>query len=511
MAAPRPVPPAMVWFRQDLRISDNPALQAAAATGGPVLPVYILETEGTEATDSWPPGAASRWWLHQSLAALAADLGAACGLPLILRRGDPGKILPDLARESGAAAVFWNRRYEPAAMARDAAVKADLKARGVHTESFNAALLHEPWELRNQSGGYFKVFTPFWRACGQLPPPPAPLTRPKKLKTCDPLPSGEALANWGLQPTRPDWAGGLRQAWTPGERGAQTRLRQFLSDALKDYAAARDRPGQPGTSRLSPHLHFGEISPRQIWQATRMHADAHPASSPDAEKFLTEIGWREFSYHLLYHVPSLPQQNFRPDFDAFPWHDDPVALRAWQRGQTGYPIVDAGMRELWHTGWMHNRVRMIVASFHVKHLRQHWRTGEAWFWDTLVDADLASNAASWQWVAGSGADAAPYFRIFNPILQGERFDPQGAYVRCWVPELAGLPDSFIHKPWTAPEAVRHQAGVVLGRTYPAPIVDHDAARQAALAAFAAIRGPRAQAAAEADVTVKKRGSRGRSS
>lgn len=471
--------PAIVWFRQDLRLNDNPAFSAAAAGATPVIALYILDTT----TQDWAMGGASRWWLHHSLDKLGAALLQRYGIPLILRRGDPARILPQLANETGARRVYWNRCYEPAAVARDTALKTALKQDGIAVETQNAALLFEPWTVQTQAGGWFKVFTPFWRACRALPAPAAPKRAPQvAIHWPNPLDS-DALSDWALLPQTPDWAGGLRETWNPGEAGAAERLRDFLDEALASYARGRDHPDRTVTSRLSPHLHFGEIGPRQIWRAVQMTQDA----GGNADKFFAELGWREFSTHLLYHFPDLPHRSFRGDFDAFPWDNDDGLLRAWQQGRTGYPIVDAGMRELWHTGWMHNRVRMIVASFLVKHLRQDWRRGAAWFWDTLVDADLANNAASWQWVAGSGADAAPYFRIFNPTLQGEKFDSHGAYVRRWVPELAGLPDKYIHKPWAAPDRLLAAAGLRLGRDYPLPLVDHDGARKAALAAFASLR------------------------
>ncbi len=480
-SSPAPAP-VVVWFRQDLRLADNPALNAAAAHGAPVIALYVLDD-----SLAWKPGAASRWWLHQALNALDGDLRRQYGFGLTLRRGRAADLVPQLATQTGAQAVFWNRCYEPAAIERDAKIKAVLKQAGIVAESHNASLLYEPWTVKTQSGGWFKVYSPFWRACRALGEPPSPLPAPKQMHGHAGLES-DMLANWHLLPTKPDWAGGLRNTWVPGSLGVESMLANFIDQGLNGYAEQRDRPDMPATSRLSPHLHFGEIGPRQIWHAVRFALDAGPPSlARHGEKFLAELGWREFAHHLLFHCPSLPEQNFRSDFDAFPWHDDAAALKRWQRGQTGYPIVDAGMRELWHTGWMHNRVRMIVASFLVKHLRQHWRQGEAWFWDTLVDADLANNAASWQWVAGSGADAAPYFRIFNPMLQGERFDPEGDYVRAWVPELKAVPARFIHKPWQAPALVLREAGVSLGGNYPAPMVDHDAARISALAAFATLR------------------------
>ncbi len=492
---------ALVWFRQDLRLADNPALCAAAASGRPVVALYVLDD-----TLPWSMGGASRWWLHHSLNALDAELRRQYGFGLTLRRGRAETILPAIVEEIGAEAVHWNRCYEPAAIARDTAIKAALKAIGVDAASHNAALLYEPWTVQTQGGSWFKVYSPFWRACRALGDPPTPLPVPKQMTGVSGIAS-DKLETWGLLPSKPDWAGGMRDNWVPGSLGAETLLTTFLGHALNGYAEQRDRPDMTGTSRLSPHLHFGEIGPRQVWHAVQLAMQSGKASiAKHGEKYLSELGWREFSHHLLYHFPALPQQNFRADFDDFPWDHDEAALKRWQRGQTGYPIVDAGMRELWHTGWMHNRVRMVVASFLVKHLRQHWHQGEAWFWDTLVDADLANNAASWQWVAGSGADAAPYFRIFNPILQGERFDPEGDYVRRWVPELLALPARFIHKPWEAPALVLREAGVTLGATYPMPMVEHDKARALALAAFSALRG---QAGAEAEATMPRaRRSRG---
>lgn len=469
--------PALVWFRQDLRITDNPAFHAAASSGQPVLPFFVLDTASAR-----QPGAASRWWLHHSLAALSDSLKERYGLDLLLRRGDPAVLVPALAEEVGAASVYWNRCYEPAAIRRDSAIKTTLKAMGLQVESFNSALLLEPWMIKTKGGGWFKQFTLFWRACLAAAMPAAPQPAPgRRIAPWSGKVGGDKLALWRLTPENPDWSGGLHQSWMPGEAGAKQRLSKFLKHALAGYATERDRPDLAATSRLSPHLHFGEIGPRQIWHAVQLRLGDNPRLQPDAERFLAELGWREFSYHLLYHFPDLPERNLRPEFDAFPWRDDAGLLRAWQRGRTGYPIVDAGMRELWRTGWMHNRVRMIAASFLVKHLRQDWRRGEAWFWDTLVDADLANNAASWQWVAGCGADAAPYFRIFNPVLQGERFDPAGGYVRQWVPELAGLPNKFLHKPWLAPNNIR--AGI----DYPEPVVSLGEARQAALDAFAEMR------------------------
>jgi deoxyribodipyrimidine photo-lyase len=474
--------PTIAWFRQDLRLADNPALTAACASGAPVIPVFVLD----DATPGvWRPGGASRWWLHGSLAALADDL-AARGAALVLRRGAAEAVIPALVAEMGATQVFWNRCYEPHAVARDTRLKAALTAADVAVESYSAALLHEPWTLRTGAGAPFKVFTPFWRAARAAARPSTPLPAPGRIVGA--AAASETLDSWSLQPRRPDWAAGLRATWTPGEAAAQARLTDFLRDGLHGYAAARDRPDLPGASRLSAHLHWGEIGPRQIWAAVEAFVAAHPGVQAYADKFLAEIGWREFAAHLLFHDPALPDRPWRDAFDSFPWATDDAAINSWQHGRTGYPIVDAGMRELWATGFMHNRVRMIVASFLVKDLMIHWRRGEEWFWDTLVDADLASNAAGWQWVAGSGADAAPYFRIFNPVTQGERYDPEGVYVRRWVPELAKLPNACIHAPWLAPPATLAAAGVALGETYPKPVVDHAVARRRALAAYKSMSG-----------------------
>jgi len=474
--------PSLLWFRQDLRLADNPALAAALERGAPILPLYVLDeaAAGTRA-----PGGAGRWWLHHSLAALERAL-AARGGRLLLLRGPAERLIPALARETGAGAVFWNRCYEPWRRARDGRLETALMQAGLAAESRNAALLAEPWELQTGAGQPYKVFTPFWKVLRERPVP-TPLPAPDRLEIAE-GPAGDRLEDWGLLPRRPDWAGGLRETWTPGEAGAGERLRRFLDEALAGYAGERDRPDRESTSRLSPHLHWGEVGPRQVWQATLHAARSSPAAEKGAWKFLSELAWREFSHHLLYHWPELPERNWRPAFDAFPWAEDADAFDAWCRGRTGYPLVDAGMRQLWHEGWMHNRVRMVAASFLVKHLLLPWQRGEAWFWDTLVDADLANNAAGWQWVAGSGADAAPYFRIFNPVIQGEKFDPEGRYLRRWLPELAALPDRWLHRPWEAPAAVLRQAGVALGRDYPEPLVDHAAARARALQAFAAIKG-----------------------
>ena len=478
-SAPSPV---IVWFREDLRLSDHGALDAAAKSGAPVLCLYVLD----EASGARPLGGATRWWLAQSLRALQAQLQAK-GSALVLRRGHAASIIPDVARQTAARAVFWNEIAQaPHQAVADHVTKA-LAQIGVETKIFPSDLLAAFNAIRNKDGRGLRVFTPFWRRLQALGDPPTPLPAPRSLVSVGCIDS-EPLESWTLEPSKPDWAGGLRETWRPGEMSAQQRLHAFLDRGIQSYADNRDHPDRPSTSALSPHLRFGEISPRQVWHAARFAAAERSDLAAGVDKFLSELAWREFCRHLLYDVPDLATRNLQEAFDAFPWRHDDRALAAWQRGRTGYPIVDAGMRELWATGVMHNRVRMVVASFLVKHLLIDWRQGEAWFWDTLVDADAGNNPANWQWVAGSGADAAPYFRVFNPVLQGETFDPDGRYVRRWVPELARLPSSFIHQPWSATRLELHDAGVELGVTYPEPIVDHTAGRERALAAYAKVRG-----------------------
>ena len=436
-----------------------------------------------------PGGGASSWWLHHSLEALSKALVERGG-NLVILKGDSTVLIPQIAARYGCDLVTWTRRYGKAEREADAAIKADLKANGIRAESFNGNLLYEPMEVRSQAGGPLRVFTPFWKACRALREPPVPLPAPERMPASIAVAECLALADLALLPAKPDWAGGLRQTWQPGAAGAAKRVAEFLDGALEGYAENRDRPDFQSTSMLAPHLAFGEISPRQIWHRTEAAFLAGETTSNrrDVDKFFAELGWREFAYHLLFHYPDLARTNYQPRFDAFPWERNDAALSAWQRGQTGYPIVDAGMRELWQTGFMHNRVRMIVASFLIKHLMIDWRAGEAWFWDTLCDADPANNAASWQWVAGSGADAAPYFRIFNPFTQGEKFDPKGEYIRRYVPELAGLDNNLIHRPWEASPHILARAGITLGKTYPMPLVDHSFARERALAAFKSLSG-----------------------
>jgi deoxyribodipyrimidine photo-lyase len=474
----------LVWFRHDLRVADNPALDAAVRAGGSIVPVFVFAPQEEEL---WAPGGASRWWLHGSLLALEEEL-AARGSRLILRSStDTLAELNALAAAVKATRVFWNRRYEPRIIARDRRIKTELQSAGLEVVSFNSALLREPWEVANKQGSAFQVFTPFWRHCLALPEPAEPLPAPPDIPAPKRWPASHRLEKLALLP-RIDWAAGMRTAWSPGSAAAQGSLDNFMHRAFDDYADARDRPDRSATSRLSPHLHFGEIGPRQVWHGVRRFAQARGRHTTWRQsQFLTELGWREFAHHLLYHFPQTPENPLRAAFARFPWKSDRKDLHAWQRGKTGFPIVDAGMRQLWHTGWMHNRVRMIVGSFLVKDLLLPWNEGAAWFWDTLVDADLASNTLGWQWVCGCGADAAPYFRIFNPITQATRFDPQGTYIRQWVPELARLTEQWIHRPWEAPAEALHAGGVRLGVDYPRPLVDHGVARRHALEALATLR------------------------
>jgi deoxyribodipyrimidine photo-lyase len=481
--------PVIVWFRSDLRLADNPALHAASAAGQPVIPLYIHDdsTSGGRAL-----GGATRWWLHHSLSALGTALarlgaGQAPAPQLLLWRGRPQEVLVRLSTASGARRILCNRTYDPAIDASDAAVAAALRPRGVMLERFAGALLADPDTVLSAGRGPMRIFTAFWQRLQRIEPT-APLPAPRTLPGFDGALGGDRIEDWELLP-RTGWDAQFPARWVPGERGAAARLREFLKTQADDYRGTRDFPALAGTSRLSPHLRFGEISARQVWHAFL----AAPAGGPaelTGSGFLRELGWREFAGYTLHHFPTLPERALRREFAAFPWRDDTHALAAWQRGRTGYPLVDAGMRELWQTGWMHNRVRMVVGSFLVKDLLIAWQQGEAWFWDTLVDADRANNALNWQWVSGCGVDAAPYFRIFNPVTQSERFDPEGAYVHAWVPELRALPAPFVHAPWTAPPAVLAQAGVKLGDTYPHPIVVHDEARKRALALFGALRQQR---------------------
>lgn len=477
-----PEAPTIVWFRLDLRLADNPALTGAVERGGPVVPVFI---DAPEEEKPWVPGAASRWWLHQSLESLSKDLER-LGAKLILRRGPTLAALRTLVKETGARAVVWNRRYEPTIISRDTEIKSKLEQDGVSVQSFNGALLAEPWEIRTRQDAPYQVFTPYWKACLARNLPAEPLAPPPRLLAFGAPLSSLPVDDLELEPEI-DWASGMRETWQPGEKGATKNLDQFLKFAIEGYADARNRPAEQGTSRLSPHLHFGEVSVRTIWRALAEHAKSIRAATKrkSIDVFRAELGWREFAHHLLYHFPETTDRPLRAAFEDFPHEKNASHFAAWKRGKTGFPIVDAGMRELWTTGWMHNRVRMIVASFLTKDLLMPWQIGAKWFWDTLVDADLANNTLGWQWTAGCGADAAPFFRIFNPVSQGRKFDPEGDYVRRWVPELASLDGESIHDPWKVSEPLLNQRNVDLQRNYFHPVVDHAVARKQALEMYQA--------------------------
>lgn len=468
---------AIVWFRHDLRLSDHPALHAAIRHGC-VVPLFIWSPEEER---EWSPGSASRWWLHRSLQSLEQQLRKR-GSRLIIREGPSQAILGELVEATGASAVYWNRRYEPAVVQRDLEVKESLSAEGILAETFNGSLLFEPETIANKSGRPFQVFTPFWKTCLSIDPG-AVLPTPRKIPGPRTWPDSLDLASLGLEP-RVDWASGIASTWKPGCHVAGKRLQAFVRSGLSRYHLDRSRLDVKGSSMLSPFLRFGELSPRQVW-----HSVLKPqASCPEAvDVFLSEIGWREFAYHLLHHFPETTTNPMRSEFNRFPWSTHAATLRKWQRGRTGYPIVDAAMRQLWTTGWMPNRARMIVASFLTKDLMIPWQQGAKWFWDTLVDADLANNTLGWQWTAGCGADAAPFFRIFNPVAQAEKFDPAGHYIRRWVPEIASLRVPWIFRPWEAPEHGLRSCNVRIGTTYPKPIVDHSVARQRALESYRRIR------------------------
>ncbi|MEP9373564.1 deoxyribodipyrimidine photo-lyase [Mesorhizobium sp. KR1-2] len=468
---------SLVWLRDDLRLADNPALNAALAQGGRVAALYVHEDDQTLR----PLGAAARWWLGKSLASLERSLDGV-GIPMLVEAGDPKEVVLAAARRLGAACVFWNRRYAPAEREIDAAIKAELRAGGRAVTSYPGNVLVEPWEIQTGGGGPYQVYTPFAKAVRQRPIS-FPLPHPLADQAARSLPADGA----GERPGQPRWALKLESHWTVGETAARQALERFLDEALGSYVHGRDRPGLPATSALSPHLRFGEISARQIWHAASAASADDAAKAAGVEKFLSEITWRDFNYHQLFHRDDIASIAMRDTLAGVEWRNDAEALLAWKQGRTGFPIVDAGMRQLWETGWMHNRVRMLVASLLVKNLLIDWQLGEQWFWDTLVDADAASNPGNWQWVAGCGMDAAPYFRVFNPVIQGERFDPDGAYVRRWVPELSGMPNAWIHRPFEAPGGVLESAGVILGETYPRPIVDLKASQKSARERFASLK------------------------
>lgn len=470
--------PVIVWFRQDLRIADNPALCAAVRTGSPILPIYVLD-DGNAGV--WAMGGASLWWLQLSLGALDRDLAGS----LQVFAGKADRILPALVAETGAAGVFWNRCYEPWRVLRDTSIKKQLQQSHCNVRTFNGSLLYEPQYVTKADGSPYKVFTPYYRkGCLENGPwPRAAMGKPTDMQFYDEV-SGMRLDSLELQAGH-EWQNGLRESWSPGESGALKNLDEFVASSLASYAENRDFPCRKNISRLSPHLHFGEVSPHQVKEAVEARATTE-ATDEDIYRLLTQLGWRDFSHSLLYHWPKIPSDNLQRKFNRFPWRDDAESLLDWQHGRTGYPIVDAGMRELRQTGYMHNRVRMIVGSFLVKNLLLHWRHGAAWFWDNLVDADLANNSASWQWIAGCGTDAAPYFRIFNPVTQGKRFDADGEYVRRLVPELAALPNRYIHCPWDAPAELMQSVGIRLGEDYPRPIVDLKKSRARALDAYRAL-------------------------
>ena len=466
---------AIHWFRQDLRLSDNPALDSAAQYET-LIPIYILDEVNS---GEFKMGAASKWWLHQSLTKLNESLDG----KLLVYQGNPHEILNKLIEEQEVSYVTWNRCYEPWRIDRDKEIKRNFEDKNVAVESFSASLLWEPWTISKDDGTPYRVFTPFYKkGCLNSEEPRLPAGKVDLSNLYSEDLSSDSITDLNLLPTI-KWYKSFEEEWNPGEIGAEQNLNSFLDSGLLNYKEGRNFPSQEFVSRLSPHLHFGEISPNEVWYRAKTKEGISGIEKSLAH-FHSELGWREFSYYLLYHFPDLPNKNFQEKFDIFPWQENEEFLALWQKGNTGYPIVDAGMRELWQTGYMHNRLRMIVGSFLVKNLLIDWRFGERWFWDCLVDADLASNSASWQWVAGSGADAAPYFRIFNPITQGLKFDPEGEYTKKYVPELRNLPNKYLFSPWEAPENILADAGIELGKNYPKPIVDLKLSRETALEAFA---------------------------
>ena len=467
--------PTILWFRKDLRLEDNSALKAAIVAGAPVIPLFIWSPDES---GGWAPGAASKWWLHQALKSLSESFKEVSG-EFVLREGDSLGQLRDIIEKTGAKRVYWNRRYESPHRELDASIKRQLREDGIEVESFNSSLLNEPHTAATGGGNPYKVYTPYWKKVKDRPIEPIADPDFDSLKFPEAYPQTVALDSLGLLPEE-QWHHKFFQHWEVSEAAAQERLEKFLNQPVEGYNQARDIPSEDGTSSLSPYLHWGLIGPRQIMHSLKAK---HDLGKEGPGVYAKEIYWREFAYNVLYHFPQTPDAPLREKYADFPWEPDANALKRWQRGQTGYPIVDAGMRQLYATGWMHNRVRMVVSSLLVKHLLQDWREGASWFWNTLVDADLASNTLGWQWSAGCGADAAPYFRVFNPITQGKKFDTEGEYVRKWVPEIAKLPNKFIHEPWEAPVGILEYAGVKLGKDYPKPIIDHKEGRARALAAL----------------------------
>jgi deoxyribodipyrimidine photo-lyase len=472
--------PTILWLRNDLRIADNSALAAAIEAGGSVIPVFIWSPEEM---GQWAPGGASKWWLHQALESLRKSFEGLNG-GLIFRQGDSLSVLRGLIDETGAARVFWNRRYESPLREIDAKIKREFRDVGIEVESFNSSLLNEPHTASTGSGQPYKVYTPYWKKVKDRAIEPSAQPNLERLSFPETFPPSDPLESFGLMP-KINWYSGFVDRWEVSEAGALERLNRFLDGPVDAYDVHRDRPDFEGTSSLSPYLHWGQIGPRQIVQALQAKCDL---SARGPMTYLKEIYWREFAYNVLYHFPETPDKPLRAEYANFPWERDEAVLKAWQTGHTGYPIVDAGMRQLWQTGWMHNRVRMIVSSLLVKHLLHDWHDGAKWFWDTLVDADLASNTLGWQWSGGCGADAAPYFRVFNPIIQGKKFDPEGDYVRRYVPELSKLDAEYMHTPWEAPAGILKRAGITMGETYPKPIIDHKAGRDRALAALDQFKG-----------------------
>ncbi|NKB63199.1 MAG: deoxyribodipyrimidine photo-lyase [Gammaproteobacteria bacterium] len=472
---------AIVWIRRDLRLTDNPALNVALRYHDQIVIAYIFN-DREEAP--WEMGAASRWWLHHGLVSFAEDLKAHGGA-LVIRQGESLKTLIDLYNETRADAVYWNRLYEPAVIKRDKFIKRELGKNGIVAKSFNGALLYEPWDIEKEGGGPYKIYTPFSRRYFQLPLPGIEHRKPASLTFVKPSPAHLIPEQLNLLPEK-NWHNEFGNHWQPGEAGANEKLKQFLDEVVLRYTTDRDIPATLGVSRLSPHLHFGEISPRQVWHAVQLYASFRQRED-DVKPYLKQLIWRDFAHHLLYHFPCTSHKPFREQFVDFQWRQNEAFFQAWCEGKTGIPLIDAGMRELWRTGWMHNRIRMLVASFLTKNGLVHWLEGAKWFWDALVDASLANNTMGWQWTAGCGVDAAPYFRIFSPVRQGGRFDQQGLYIKKWVPEIANLPEKYIHQPWAAPASVLSSINFVAGKSYPLPIVDLSSSRKLALERYQALK------------------------